>query len=126
MIRQPPRSTRTDTRFPYTTLFRSDDGKVTNVTYKALHGRVCRLANGIKSLGFKTGERAIIYMPMSIQAVVAMLACARLGIIHSVVFGGFSSKSLHERIVDVGAILVLTADAQVRGGTSIPDRKSTL
>src|SRR3546814_7396475 len=95
MIRQPPRSTRTDTRFPYTTLFRSDDGKVTNVTYKALHGRVCRLANGIKSLGFKTGERAIIYMPMSIQAVVAMLACARLGIIHSVVFGGFSRSEEH-------------------------------
>jgi acetyl-CoA synthetase len=101
-------------------IFESDDGKVTNVTYKELHARVCRLANGIKALGFEKGERSIIYMPMSVEAVVAMLACARLGIIHSVVFGGFSSKSLHERIVDVGATLVLTADEQVRGGKNIP------
>src|SRR5690554_211518 len=101
-------------------IFESDDGKVSKVTYKELHARVCEFANGIKALGHKTGERAIIYMPMSIEAVVAMQACARLGIIHSVVFGGFSSKSLHERTVDVAATLVITADEQVRGGKSIP------
>src|SRR5690606_22639795 len=101
-------------------IFEADDGKVTSVSYKELHALVCKFANGLKSLGHQAGERAIIYMPMSIEAVVAMQACARLGIIHSVVFGGFSSKSLHERTVDVGAILVITADEQVRGGKTIP------
>ena len=101
-------------------IFEADDGQVTQITYKQLHARVCEFANGIKALGHKTGERAIIYMPMSIEAVVAMQACARLGIIHSVVFGGFSAKSLTERIVDVGATLVITADEQVRGGKNIP------
>jgi acetyl-CoA synthetase len=101
-------------------IFESDDGKVTKVTYRELHQRVCEFANGLKALGHAKGERAIIYMPMSVEAVVAMQACARLGIIHSVVFGGFSSKSLHERTVDVGASLVITADEQVRGGKTIP------
>ncbi|NYT81883.1 acetate--CoA ligase [Alcaligenaceae bacterium] len=101
-------------------IFESDDGKVSTVTYKELHARVCELANGLKALGHSKGERAILYMPMSIEAVVAMQACARLGIIHSVVFGGFSSKSLHERTIDVGASLVITADEQVRGGKTIP------
>ncbi|HEU0230909.1 MAG TPA: acetate--CoA ligase [Burkholderiaceae bacterium] len=101
-------------------IFESDDGKVSNVTYKDLYARVCRFANAIAALGYKKGDRSVIYMPMSVEAVVAMLACARLGVIHSVVFGGFSSKSLHERIVDVGASLVITADEQVRGGKSIP------
>jgi acetyl-CoA synthetase len=101
-------------------IFEADDGKVNKVTYRELHQRVCQFANGLKALGHGKGERAIIYMPMSIEAVVAMQACARLGIIHSVVFGGFSSKSLHERTVDVGATLVITADEQVRGGKTIP------
>lgn len=101
-------------------IFEADDGEVTRVTYKELHARVCQFANGIKSLGYQAGDRAIIYLPMSIEAVVAMQACARLGITHSVVFGGFSSKSLHERIIDVGASLVITADAQKRGGRDIP------
>ena len=101
-------------------IFEADDGKVNKVTYRELHQRVCQFANGLKALGHRKGERAIIYMPMSIEAVVAMQACARLGIIHSVVFGGFSSKSLHERTVDVGATLVITADEQVRGGKTIP------
>ena len=105
-------------------IFESDDGQVTQVTYKELHARVCRLANGIKSLGYQKGDRAIIYLPMSIEAVVAMQACARLGITHSVVFGGFSSKSLHERGVDVGATLVITADEQKRGGRDIPLKKA--
>lgn len=101
-------------------IFEADGGQVTKVTYKELHARVSQFANAIKALGFKTGERAIIYLPMSIEAVVAMQACARLGIIHSVVFGGFSAKSIHERTVDVGATLVITADAQLRGGKTIP------
>ncbi|MFM1991495.1 MAG: hypothetical protein RJA99_4452 [Pseudomonadota bacterium] len=101
-------------------IFEADDGSVTNVTYKDLHARVCRFANGLKSLGFKKGDRAIVYMPMSIEAVVAMQACARLGVTHSVVFGGFSAKSLQERIVDVGASLVIAADGQFRGGKAMP------
>ncbi|HEU0198918.1 MAG TPA: acetate--CoA ligase [Burkholderiaceae bacterium] len=101
-------------------IFEADDGKVTRITYRELHAKVCQLANGIKSLGFAKGERAIIYMPMSIEVVVAMQACARLGIIHSVVFGGFSAKSVQERVIDAGATLVITADEQMRGGKSIP------
>ncbi|OZI24842.1 acetyl-coenzyme A synthetase [Bordetella genomosp. 7] len=100
-------------------IFEADDGTVEKVTYRELLARVCRFANGLKSLGYKKGDRAIIYMPMSIQAVVSMQACARLGITHSVVFGGFSAKSLQERIVDVGASLVITADEQIRGGRHI-------
>src|SRR5690606_4081313 len=100
-------------------IFEADDGQVTKVTYKELLARVSQFANALKAQGFKTGERAVIYLPMSIEAVVAMQACARLGIIHSVVFGGFSAKSIHERTVDVGATLIITADAQIRGGKTI-------
>ena len=101
-------------------IFEADDGKVTKVTYKELHARVCQFANGIAALGYKQGDRAILYLPMSIEAIVAMQACARLGVIHSVVFGGFSSKSLQERIVDTGATLVICADGQMRGGKTLP------
>ncbi len=101
-------------------IFEGDDGKVTTITYRELHRRVCRFANGLKGLGYQKGDRAIIYLPMSIEAVVAMQACARLGITHSVVFGGFSAKSLQERIVDVGASLVIAADEQLRGGKALP------
>lgn len=101
-------------------IFEADDGTVTRVTYFELYQQVCRLANGLKSLGHEKGERAIIYMPMSVEAVVAMQACARLGITHSVVFGGFSAKSLQERIIDAGATLVIAADEQCRGGKAIP------
>lgn len=101
-------------------IFEADDGAVTKVTYHELFERVCQIANGLKSLGYKAGDRAIIYLPMSVEAVACMQACARLGVIHSVVFGGFSSKALHERIIDVGASLVITADEQVRGGKNIP------
>ena len=100
-------------------IFEADDGKITTINYRELHARVCQLANGLKSLGYRKGDRAIIYLPMSIEAVVAMQACARLGIIHSVVFGGFSAKSVHERIVDVGASLVICANEQMRGGKPI-------
>jgi acetyl-CoA synthetase len=100
-------------------IFEADDGNVTRINYRDLHARVCQLANGLKSLGYRKGDRAIIYMPMSIEVVVAMQACARLGLIHSVVFGGFSAKSVHERVVDVGASLVICADEQMRGGKAI-------
>jgi acetyl-CoA synthetase len=101
-------------------IFEADDGKVTKINYRDLHARVCQFANGLKSRGIKKGDRVIIYMPMSIEAVVAMQACARIGAIHSVVFGGFSAKSLHERITDAQACAVITADAQLRGGKVMP------
>ena len=101
-------------------IFEADDGKVTRITYKELYRRVCMMANGLKSLNIKKNDRVIIYMPMSIEVVVAMQACARIGAIHSVVFGGFSAKSLQERIIDAGAVAVITADEQMRGGRAIP------
>jgi len=101
-------------------IFEADDGKVTKITYQALYHEVCRLANALKAHGVKMGDRVLIYMPMSIQVVVAMQACARIGATHSVVFGGFSAKSLQERIVDAGATEVITADGQFRGGKEIP------
>ena len=101
-------------------IFEADDGIVTKINYRDLHARVCQFANGLKSRGIKKGDRVVIYMPMSIEAVVAMQACARIGAIHSVVFGGFSAKSLHERITDAQACAVITADAQLRGGKVMP------
>ena len=101
-------------------IFESDDAKVSTVTYRQLYERVCKFANGLKSLGVQKGDRVVIYMPMSIEGVSAMLACARIGATHSVVFGGFSAKSLQERIIDAGAVAVLTADCQVRGGRQLP------
>jgi acetyl-CoA synthetase len=101
-------------------IFEADDGAVTKVTYQDLYHRVCRFANGLKSLGIKKGDRVIIYMPMSVEGVVAMQACARIGATHSVVFGGFSAKSLQERIIDAGAVAVITADEQARGGKHLP------
>lgn len=100
-------------------IFEADDGKVTKISYQDLYHRVCQFANGLKALGAKKGDRVVIYLPMSIEAVVAMQACARIGAIHSVVFGGFSAKSLHERITDASASLVITADGQFRGGKAI-------
>jgi acetyl-CoA synthetase len=101
-------------------IFEADDGKVTKATYKELFHKVCRLANALKAHGVKKGDRVLIYMPMSIEVVEAMQACARIGATHSVVFGGFSAKSLQERIVDAGATEVITADGQFRGGREIP------
>jgi acetyl-CoA synthetase len=101
-------------------IFETDDAKVSHVTYRELHQRVCHFANGLKSLGVQKGDRVVIYMPMSIEGVVAMQACARIGATHSVVFGGFSAKSLHERVIDAGAVAVVTADMQVRGGKQLP------
>ncbi|HQW38085.1 MAG TPA: acetate--CoA ligase, partial [Usitatibacteraceae bacterium] len=101
-------------------IFEADNGKVTKVTYRELYHRVCQFANGLKKLGIAKGERVLVYMPMSVEAVVAMQACARIGATHSVVFGGFSAKSLQERIIDAGAIAAITADGQFRGGKEIP------
>jgi len=101
-------------------IFEADDGTVTKVTYKELYHRVCQFANGLKTFNLSVGDRVVIYLPMSIEAVVAMQACARLGLTHSVVFGGFSAKSLQERIEDAGAKLVITADGQFRGGKAMP------
>ena len=101
-------------------IFEADDGTIINVTFKELYHRVCQFANGLKKLNLTLGDRVIIYLPMGIDAVVAMQACARLGLIHSVVFGGFSAKSIHERILDAGAVAVITADGQYRGGKTLP------
>jgi acetyl-CoA synthetase len=101
-------------------IFERDDGQVTNVTYTELHQKVCQFANGLKSRGIKKGDRVVIYMPMSVEGIVAMQACARIGATHSVVFGGFSAKSLQERIIDAGAVAVITADEQQRGGKQLP------
>ncbi|MFO0255961.1 MAG: acetate--CoA ligase [Betaproteobacteria bacterium] len=100
-------------------IFEADDGKVTRVSYRQLHALTCRMANGLKSRGIRKSDRVIIYMPMSVEAIVAMQACARIGAVHSVVFGGFSAKSIHERIIDAGAVAVITADEQMRGGKAI-------
>ncbi len=97
-------------------IFEADDGQVTTVSYRELYRQVCLFANGLQSLAVAKGDRVVIYMPMSVEAIVAMQACARIGAIHSVVFGGFSAKSLHERILDAGAKVVVTADEGMRGG----------
>ena len=101
-------------------IFEADDGKVTRVTYRELYERVCQFANALKAEGIAKGDRVLIYMPMSVEAVVAMQGCARIGATHSVVFGGFSAKSVQERIVDAGAVALITADGQMRGGKEIP------
>ncbi|MDD5390349.1 MAG: acetate--CoA ligase [Gallionellaceae bacterium] len=101
-------------------IFEADKGEVTKVTYKELLARTAQFANALKGLGVKKGDRVIIYLPMSIEGVVAMQACARIGATHSVVFGGFSAQSLRDRIEDAGAVLIITADEQCRGGKNIP------
>ena len=90
------------------------------ITYRQLHEDVCRLANALRALGSKKGDRITIYMPMTPEAAVAMLACARIGAIHSVVFGGFSAESLANRLRDCGSTLLITADEGRRGGKRIP------
>ncbi|MDQ0039248.1 MULTISPECIES: acetate--CoA ligase [Variovorax] len=101
-------------------VFEADDGTVTNVTYKELLGRVSQFANALKAAGIQKGDRVVIYMPMTVEGVIAMQACARIGATHSVVFGGFSAKALQERIIDAGAVAVITANYQLRGGKELP------
>ncbi|MGI6855973.1 acetate--CoA ligase [Mesorhizobium sp. 1B3] len=97
-----------------------EPGLCERITYKELHAAVCRLANGLRSLGIGKGDRVAIYLPMIPEAAIAMLACARIGAIHSVVFGGFSADALAGRIKDCGARLVITANEGVRGGRKVP------
>ncbi|HJV60857.1 MAG TPA: acetate--CoA ligase [Albitalea sp.] len=101
-------------------IFEADDGKVTKVSYSDLLARTCQMANALKAQGVKKGDRVVIYMSMSVEGVVAMQACARIGATHSVVFGGFSAQSLRDRIEDAGAVMVITADEQLRGGKQLP------
>jgi acetyl-CoA synthetase len=101
-------------------VFEADDGHVTRTTYSQLLAMTCRLANALKDQGVKKGDRVAIYMSMSVEAVAAMQACARIGAIHTVVFGGFSAQSLRDRIADTGAVLLITADEQLRGGKALP------
>ncbi|RTQ32994.1 acetate--CoA ligase [Variovorax gossypii] len=101
-------------------VFEADDGQVTRIDYRELLARTCRLANALKARGVSKGDRVVIYMSMSIEGIVAMQACARIGATHSVVFGGFSAQSLRDRIQDAGAVMVVTADEQLRGGKRLP------
>jgi acetyl-CoA synthetase len=101
-------------------IFEADDGASVNVTYSELLGRVAQMANVLKARGVKKGDRVVIYMSMSVEGVAAMQACARIGAIHSVVFGGFSAQSLRDRVQDAGAVMVITADEQLRGGKALP------
>ena len=101
-------------------IFEADDGKVTRTTYKELLARVSQFANALKAEGIKKGDRVLIYMPMILEGVIAMQACARIGATHSVVFGGFSAKALQERIIDAGAVAVITSNYQMRGGKELP------
>ncbi|TDU32310.1 acetyl-CoA synthetase [Panacagrimonas perspica] len=104
--------------------FEGDKGDTKNWTYRQLHADVSKLANGLKSLGVTKGDRVVLYMPHTPEAVIAMQACARIGAIHSIVFGGFSSGSLRDRIEDAGAKVVITADGNTRGGNLIELKKA--
>lgn len=97
-------------------IFEGEKGDTQTITYRQLHADVCRFANALKAQGIEKGDRIVIYMPMTPEAVVAMQACARIGAIHSVVFGGFSAESLKDRIEDAGARMLITADGGNRGG----------
>jgi acetyl-CoA synthetase len=107
-------------------IWEGDDPTVDQtITYKQLHERVCKFANVLKANGVKKGDRVTIYLPMIPEAAYAMLACARIGAVHSVVFGGFSPDSLAGRIVDAESKFVITADEGLRGGRVIPLKKNT-
>ena len=106
-------------------IFEADEpGTGQRLTYRELYEETCRFANLLKQRGIKRGDRVMIYMPMIPEAAAAMLACARIGAIHSVVFGGFSPESLAGRIADCDACAVITADEGVRGGKKIPLKRN--
>ncbi|HZV38921.1 MAG TPA: acetate--CoA ligase [Pseudoxanthomonas sp.] len=98
----------------------SPDAPSQRVTYLELHERVCKLGNALRALGVRKGDRVTIYLPMIVDAAVAMLACARIGAIHSVVFGGFAPQSIADRVADCGSKLIITADEGLRGGKKVP------
>jgi len=102
-----------------------DPGEERRLSYRELHAEVCRLANVLKQHGVKKGDRVCIYMPMVPETAVAMLACARIGAVHSVVFGGFSPESIKDRILDSDCRVVITADEGLRGGKRVPLKKNT-
>jgi acetyl-CoA synthetase len=97
-------------------IFEGEPGDTRHISYQQLHDEVCQFANALKAKGIKKGDRVVIYMPMVPEAVIAMQACARIGAIHSVVFGGFSAESLRDRIDDAKAVMLITADGGTRGG----------
>ena len=101
-------------------IFEADDGTVTKTSYRELLARVSQFANALKANGIQKGDRVLVYMPMTLEGVIAMQACARIGATHSVVFGGFSAKALQERIIDAGAVAVITSNYQMRGGKELP------
>lgn len=102
-----------------------DPNEMRNITYQELHDEVCRFANVLKQLGVQKGDRVTIYLPMIPEAAFAMLACARIGAVHSVVFAGFSPDSLSGRIQDCGSSVVITADQGLRGGKTVPLKANT-
>ncbi|MDB6113391.1 MAG: acetate--CoA ligase, partial [Lacunisphaera sp.] len=97
-------------------IFEGEPGDVKTITYAQLHREVCKFANQLESLGLKKGDRVAIYLPMVPEAAVAMLACARLGVIHTVIFGGFSSEAIKDRVNDCQAKVIITADGSYRRG----------
>ena len=103
-------------------LFEPDgpDSEARHVSYRQLHEKVCKLANALRSLGVGKGDRVTIYLPMIVEAAVAMLACTRIGAVHTVVFGGFAPNSIADRVADSGAKLIITADEGLRGGRKVP------
>ncbi|MGL4423976.1 MAG: AMP-binding protein, partial [Gemmataceae bacterium] len=101
-------------------LFEGEPGDTRSYTFRQLHAEVCRFANGLKSLGVTAGDRVTIYLPMIPEAVIAMLACARIGAMHSVVFGGFSAEAVADRNNDAGSKLIITADGGWRRGKVVP------
>ena len=101
-------------------IFEADNGEVTKVTYKEMLTKVCKMANLLRAKGVQKGDRVVIYMPMTVEGIVAMQACARIGAPHSIVFGGFSAQALRDRINDAGATLLITSDGQFRGGKALP------
>ena len=106
-------------------IFEGDDPSVSeHITYRDLYERTCRFANALKSMGVAKGDRVVIYLPMIPEAAVAMLACARIGAIHSIVFGGFSPEALAGRVEDCGAKVVITSDEGLRGGRSVPLKRN--
>ena len=100
-------------------IFEGEPGDVRKLSYREFHAEVCRCANALKSMGIGKGDRVVIYLPLIPEAVIAMQACARIGAVHSVVFGGFSSNAVRDRIEDAGAKLVITADGGWRGGHAV-------
>src|SRR5690606_15221215 len=106
-------------------VFEPESGPPRRLTFGELHAEVCRFANALRALGARSGDRIVIYMPMVPEAIIAMHACARIGAIHSVVFGGFSALSLRDRIEDTGARIVITADGGWRGGKVVELKAAT-